>query len=68
MSSVIELKNLKKYYGESRGIEDVSLNIEEGTIYGFVGPNGAGKSTTIRTMMGLINKTDGEIFLFLKTI
>ena len=68
MSSVIELKNLKKYYGESRGIEDVSLNIEEGTIYGFIGPNGAGKSTTIRTMMGLINKTDGEIFLFLKTI
>ena len=64
MSSVIELKNLKKYYGESRGIEDVSLNIEEGTIYGFIGPNGAGKSTTIRTMMGLINKTDGEIFLF----
>ncbi len=66
MSSVIELKNLKKYYGESRGIEDVSLNIEEGTIYGFIGPNGAGKSTTIRTMMGLINKTDGEIFLFWK--
>lgn len=64
MSSVIELKHLKKYYGESRGIEDVSLSIEEGTIYGFIGPNGAGKSTTIRTMMGLINKTDGEIFLF----
>ena len=60
---VIELKHLKKYYGKSRGIEDVSLKINKGDIYGFIGPNGAGKSTTIRTIMGLINKTSGDILI-----
>ena len=60
---VIELKNLKKYYGTSRGIEDVTLKINKGDIYGFIGPNGAGKSTTLRTIMGLINKTDCEIYI-----
>ena len=60
---VIELKHLKKYYGKSKGIEDVSLKINKGDIYGFIGPNGAGKSTTIRTIMGLINKTSGIIFI-----
>ena len=60
---VIELKHLKKYYGESRGVEDVSLKLNKGDIYGFIGPNGAGKSTTIRTIMGLINKTNGKVLL-----
>ena len=60
---VIELKNLRKYYGRSRGIEDVSMKINKGDIYGFIGPNGSGKSTTIRTIMGLINKTSGSIFI-----
>ena len=62
-NTVIELKHLKKYYGTSRGVEDVSLKINKGEIYGFIGPNGAGKSTTIRTIMGLINKTSGDIFI-----
>ena len=60
---VIELRHLKKYYGNSRGIEDVSLVLKKGDIYGFIGPNGAGKSTTIRTILGLINKTKGDIYL-----
>ena len=60
-SYFLELKNLKKYYGTTRGIEDVNLKINRGEIYGFIGPNGAGKSTTIRTIMGLINKTSGKI-------
>ena len=63
---VIELKHLKKYYGNTKGIEDVSFQIHKGEIYGFIGPNGAGKSTTIRTIMGLLNKTSGDIFLFQK--
>ena len=62
MSKLLEIKNLKKYYGKSVGVENVSLSIEEGEIYGFIGPNGAGKSTTIRTIMGLINKTNGTIY------
>ena len=60
---VLELQKLKKYYGENRGIEEVSLKIKKGDIYGFIGPNGAGKSTTLRTIIGLINKTNGKIFI-----
>lgn len=60
---MIEIKHLKKYYGDIRGAEDVSLKINKGEIYGFIGPNGAGKSTTIRTIIGLLNKTDGKIFI-----
>ena len=62
--SVIETKNLTKYYGKSKGIEDVSLNVEEGEIFGFIGPNGAGKSTTIRLLLSLIYPTSGEAKLF----
>ena len=60
---ILELKDLKKYYGKIRGIEDVSLKLHEGEIFGFIGPNGAGKSTTIRSIMGLINITDGKILI-----
>ncbi|MBR4910833.1 MAG: ABC transporter ATP-binding protein [Clostridia bacterium] len=60
---MIRLQNLKKYYGKTRGIENVSLTINKGEIYGFIGPNGAGKSTTIRTIMGLISKTGGKVYI-----
>lgn len=55
----IEIKNLKKYYGKDMGIENVSINIKKGEIFGFIGPNGAGKSTTIRTLLNYIYKTEG---------
>ncbi len=64
MSAVIETKNLTKYYGKTRGIENVSLTVNEGEIFGFIGPNGAGKSTTIRTLLSLIFKTSGEAKIF----
>ena len=70
MNNILEIKNLTKNYGKSRGVSDVNLEIEKGTIYGFIGPNGAGKSTTIKCIMNLINKNSGEVFvdgkLFLK--
>lgn len=62
--SVIEIKNLTKYYNKSRGIVDVSFDVKEGEIFGFIGPNGAGKSTTIRTLLGLIHPTSGEAKIF----
>ena len=62
--SVIEVKNLTKYYGKARGIIDVSFNVEEGEIFGFIGPNGAGKSTTIRLFLSLIYPTSGEARIF----
>lgn len=63
-NNVIEVKNLSKYYGKHRGIEDVSFTVEEGEIYGFIGPNGAGKSTTIRTLLALIHPTSGNATIF----
>ncbi|HEX2395606.1 MAG TPA: ABC transporter ATP-binding protein [Bacteroidales bacterium] len=51
---IISIVNLSKHYGKSRGIEDVTLEVQEGEIFGFIGPNGAGKSTTIRILMNLI--------------
>ena len=58
--SIIEVSHLTKFYGKSRGIVDVSFNVEEGEIFGFIGPNGAGKSTTIRLLLSLIHPTKGE--------
>ena len=62
--SVIETKNLTKYYGKSRGIVDVSFSVEEGEVFGFIGPNGAGKSTTIRLLLSLIYPTSGSALIF----
>lgn len=56
----IKTENLSKYYNRSRGIESVTLAVEEGDFFGFIGPNGSGKSTTVRTLLGLIKKTSGE--------
>ncbi|WP_416827970.1 ATP-binding cassette domain-containing protein [Ectobacillus polymachus] len=66
--NVIELNGLTKSYGESRGITDISFQVEEGEIFGFIGPNGAGKSTTIRTLLGLIRPTSGSATIFGKDI
>lgn len=62
--NVIEIKNLTKVYGKSRGITNLSFNVEEGEIFGFIGPNGAGKSTTIRTLLSLIYPTSGSATIF----
>ena len=61
--NILEIQNLTKYYGKIKGVENVSLKLEEGEIFGFIGPNGAGKSTTIRSIMNLINKTSGKVLI-----
>jgi ABC-2 type transport system ATP-binding protein len=61
---VIELIHLSKFYGHSRGIEDISLEVSQGDIFGFIGPNGAGKSTTIRILLNLIFPTNGTGKIF----
>ena len=66
--SVIEVTNLTKYYGKSRGILDVSFKEEQGEIFGFIGPNGAGKSTTIRLLLSLIRPTSGTATIFGKDV
>jgi ABC-2 type transport system ATP-binding protein len=66
--SIIEVSNLTKYYGKSRGIVDVSFKEEQGEIFGFIGPNGAGKSTTIRLLLSLIHPTSGSARVFGKDV
>ena len=61
--TVLEVQNLKKYYGKTLGVENLSLKLKEGEIFGFIGPNGAGKSTTIRSIVNLINKTKGKVLI-----
>ncbi len=60
---MLEIQGLTKYYGKIKGVEGLSLKLEEGEVFGFIGPNGAGKSTTIRSIMNLINKTEGKVFI-----
>lgn len=63
MTAPIILDRLTKFYGGVRGIEDLSLEVEQGEIFGFLGPNGAGKSTTIRTMLDFIRPSRGTATL-----
>ena len=66
--NAIQLSNLTKYYGKSRGILNLNLDVKEGEFFGFIGPNGAGKSTTIRTLLGLITPSSGQAKIFDETI
>ena len=56
----ISIDNLTKTYGKNRGVDKLSLQVEQGDIFGFLGPNGAGKSTTIRSLLGLIHFQEGS--------
>lgn len=66
--NIIEVDQLTKYYGKSRGIRQLSFSVEEGELFGFIGPNGAGKSTTIRLLLSLIHPTSGSARVFGKDI
>ena len=68
MMNAIQTDGLTKFYGRSRGIIELDLEVHEGEFYGFIGPNGAGKSTTIRILMGLIHKTRGSARILGKDI
>lgn len=60
--TVLEISNFSKVYGQGKkAVDDISLFVESGDIYGFIGHNGAGKSTTIRAVVGVLDFTEGEI-------
>jgi ABC-2 type transport system ATP-binding protein len=61
MMKPLEVSALTKWYGRSRGVEDVTFAIERGEIFGYLGPNGSGKTTTIRCAMGLLRPNGGEV-------
>ena len=61
--TVIRLDHLSKRYGNVHAVQDLSLKIEAGTIFGFLGPNGAGKTTTMRMLCGLTHPTSGHAMI-----
>ena len=61
---VIETERLTKFYGRDRGIEELTMTVEQGEIFGFLGPNGAGKTTTIRTLLDLLHPSGGSARIF----
>lgn len=61
MTNIIEVKNFTQKYGDFVAVDDISFDVEQGSVFAFLGPNGAGKSTTINTLCTIINKTSGEL-------
>ena len=64
MENTIEIKNVTKKFGDFTAVEDLTLNVPKGSIYGFIGPNGSGKTTTLRMLMNIIFQDSGEIHIF----
>lgn len=64
MSAAIETFGLSKHFGDVVALDDLTLTVDEGEIFGFLGPNGAGKSTTLRLLLGLIRPTSGRAEIF----
>lgn len=60
---MLEIKGLTKCYGEKKAVDDLSLHIAPGTIYGFIGHNGAGKTTTLKACVGILDFDEGEILV-----
>ena len=60
---MIEVKNLSRYYGDFAAISDISFSISQHEIIGFLGLNGAGKSTTLKILAGLLNPSEGQVFI-----
>ena len=65
---ILEANNLTKSFGLRKAVNNLSLQIPDGSVYGFLGPNGSGKSTTIRIMTALISPDAGEVFINGKSI
>jgi ABC-2 type transport system ATP-binding protein len=61
---ILEVKSLKKRFGDSIAVDDISFDIQPGEILGLLGPNGAGKTTTIQMLLGLVTPTAGSIRMF----
>jgi len=68
MNEIIRTENLCKYFGIVKAVDDISISIQKGEIYGFLGLNGAGKTTTIRMLLGMIRPTSGASYLHGKKV
>jgi ABC-2 type transport system ATP-binding protein len=61
--NILELHHLKKYFATQKAVDDISFNIEQGSIFGLLGPNGAGKTTLLRMITGIFFPDEGEVIL-----
>jgi ABC-2 type transport system ATP-binding protein len=64
MENTIEIRNVTKKFGDFIAVNDLTLNVPKGSIYGFIGPNGSGKTTTLRMLMNIIYQDSGDISIF----
>lgn len=60
---MLKIENLTKIYGEKKAVDNLSLHIQKGEIYGFIGHNGAGKTTTLKSCCGILNFEEGKIYV-----
>ncbi len=60
---MLKIENFTKKYGEKKAVDHLSLHIEKGNIYGFIGHNGAGKTTTLKSVVGIMEFEEGEIYI-----
>lgn len=67
MTEIVKVQGLQKF-GKFQALKDVSFTVNAGEVVGFIGPNGAGKSTTIRTLLGIINRDEGDVQIFGKDV
>ena len=65
---MIEIKNVTKKYGDKTAINNINFDIKDGEIFGFIGHNGAGKTTMIKSLVGILDFEDGDIFINNKSI
>lgn len=65
---MLKIEHLSKFYGDKKAVDDLSLHIEKGHIYGFIGHNGAGKTTTLKSIAGILQFEQGDIFIEGKSI
>ena len=63
MDAILELRHLSKRYGDHVAVDDLSLAVPRGSVFGLLGPNGAGKTTTIRMVMRIISSDSGTVLL-----
>ncbi len=59
MENTIEIRSVTKKFGDFVAVNDLTLNVPKGSIYGFIGPNGSGKTTTLRMLMNIIYQDTG---------
>lgn len=64
LETILSIRNLNKRYGRVHAVNNVSLDIQKGNVYGILGPNGSGKSTTLGIVLNVVNKTSGEYAWF----